>query len=112
MPTPGHHDLDAQVTSIPSPRRWSHWRRRARRCRPDSARLTARTLVVGEWWSWRTKPGTPVENHLEELWALLNLVAPQLFGHKTQFRRRLSGRSRTVPSPPLPDCAGQSSRLC
>ena len=32
--------------------------------------------------------GTPVENHLEELWALLNLVAPQLFGHRTQFRRR------------------------
>lgn len=32
--------------------------------------------------------GTPVENHLEELWALLNLVAPQLFGHKTQFHRR------------------------
>ncbi|WP_405165671.1 DEAD/DEAH box helicase [Nocardia sp. NBC_01499] len=32
--------------------------------------------------------GTPVENHLEELWALLNLVTPKLFGHKTQFRRR------------------------
>ncbi len=32
--------------------------------------------------------GTPVENRLEELWALLNLVAPQLFGHKAQFRRR------------------------
>lgn len=32
--------------------------------------------------------GTPVENHLEELWALLNLVTPRLFGHKTQFRRR------------------------
>lgn len=32
--------------------------------------------------------GTPVENHLEELWALLNLVAPRLFGHRTQFRRR------------------------
>lgn len=32
--------------------------------------------------------GTPVENRLEELWALLNLVAPELFGHKTQFRRR------------------------
>ncbi|WP_067475595.1 DEAD/DEAH box helicase [Nocardia amamiensis] len=32
--------------------------------------------------------GTPVENHLDELWALLNLVAPQLFGHRTQFRRR------------------------
>lgn len=32
--------------------------------------------------------GTPVENRLEELWALLNLVAPQLFGNKTQFRRR------------------------
>ncbi|MGY2114015.1 DEAD/DEAH box helicase [Nocardia gipuzkoensis] len=32
--------------------------------------------------------GTPVENHLDELWALLHLVAPQLFGHRTQFRRR------------------------
>ncbi|MFI9510373.1 DEAD/DEAH box helicase [Nocardia sp. NPDC052566] len=32
--------------------------------------------------------GTPVENHLEELWALLNLIAPRLFGHRTQFRRR------------------------
>ncbi|MGW4768242.1 DEAD/DEAH box helicase [Nocardia sp. NPDC004278] len=32
--------------------------------------------------------GTPVENHLEELWALLNLVTPRLFGHRTQFRRR------------------------
>jgi len=32
--------------------------------------------------------GTPVENRLEDLWALLNLVAPQLFGHKAQFRRR------------------------
>ncbi|NEW28425.1 DEAD/DEAH box helicase [Nocardia cyriacigeorgica] len=34
--------------------------------------------------------GTPVENHLEELWALLNLVAPRLFGHRTQFRRRFA----------------------
>lgn len=32
--------------------------------------------------------GTPMENHLEELWALLNLVEPRLFGHRTQFRRR------------------------
>ncbi|MBF6212739.1 DEAD/DEAH box helicase [Nocardia puris] len=32
--------------------------------------------------------GTPVENHLEELWALLNLVAPRLFAHRAQFRRR------------------------
>ncbi|MFE0026416.1 DEAD/DEAH box helicase [Amycolatopsis sp. NPDC059021] len=32
--------------------------------------------------------GTPVENRLEELWAILNLVVPQLFGHRTQFRRR------------------------
>lgn len=32
--------------------------------------------------------GTPVENHLDEFWALLNLVAPQLFGNRTQFRRR------------------------
>ncbi|RJO69479.1 DEAD/DEAH box helicase [Nocardia panacis] len=34
--------------------------------------------------------GTPVENHLEELWSLLNLVAPRLFGHRTQFRRRFA----------------------
>ncbi|WP_040749204.1 DEAD/DEAH box helicase [Nocardia transvalensis] len=32
--------------------------------------------------------GTPVENHLDELWALLNLVVPRAFTHKTQFRRR------------------------
>lgn len=32
--------------------------------------------------------GTPVENHLDELWALLNLVVPQAFTHKAQFRRR------------------------
>ncbi|MFI5779667.1 DEAD/DEAH box helicase [Nocardia sp. NPDC051570] len=32
--------------------------------------------------------GTPVENHLDELWALLNLVVPRSFAHKTQFRRR------------------------
>lgn len=34
--------------------------------------------------------GTPVENHLGELWALLNLTAPRLFGHRTQFRRRFA----------------------
>lgn len=34
--------------------------------------------------------GTPVENHLDELWAVLNLVAPRLFGHHTQFRRRFA----------------------
>ncbi|MFF0487931.1 DEAD/DEAH box helicase [Nocardia sp. NPDC004068] len=32
--------------------------------------------------------GTPVENHLDELWALLNLVTPAAFTHKAQFRRR------------------------
>lgn len=32
--------------------------------------------------------GTPVENHLDELWALLNLVVPRAFTHKAQFRRR------------------------
>nr|WP_063630074.1 DEAD/DEAH box helicase [Nocardia sp. BMG51109] len=32
--------------------------------------------------------GTPVENHLDELWALLNLVTPGAFTHKAQFRRR------------------------
>ncbi|MGW5224621.1 DEAD/DEAH box helicase [Nocardia niigatensis] len=32
--------------------------------------------------------GTPVENHLDELWALLNLIVPQEFTHRAQFRRR------------------------
>ncbi|MEG8178654.1 DEAD/DEAH box helicase [Nocardia terpenica] len=32
--------------------------------------------------------GTPVENHLDELWSLLNLVVPRAFTHKAQFRRR------------------------
>ncbi|WP_282778102.1 DEAD/DEAH box helicase [Nocardia sp. CC201C] len=32
--------------------------------------------------------GTPVENHLDELWALLNLVVPGEFTHRSQFRRR------------------------
>ncbi|MGV9319615.1 DEAD/DEAH box helicase [Streptomyces sp. NPDC003660] len=32
--------------------------------------------------------GTPVENRLDELWALLDLVAPHLFGNRAQFRRR------------------------
>ncbi|MGW6571768.1 DEAD/DEAH box helicase [Streptomyces sp. NPDC054945] len=32
--------------------------------------------------------GTPVENHLDELWALLDLVAPHLFANRAQFRRR------------------------
>ncbi|MBF6237036.1 DEAD/DEAH box helicase [Nocardia otitidiscaviarum] len=32
--------------------------------------------------------GTPVENHLDELWALLNLVVPGKFTHRSQFRRR------------------------
>lgn len=32
--------------------------------------------------------GTPVENHLDELWALVHLVSPGLLGHRAQFRRR------------------------
>lgn len=32
--------------------------------------------------------GTPVENDLDELWALLNLVAPSAFGNRALFRRR------------------------
>ena len=32
--------------------------------------------------------GTPVENDLDELWALLNLVAPAAFGNRALFRRR------------------------
>ncbi|MFC4126765.1 DEAD/DEAH box helicase [Nocardia rhizosphaerae] len=32
--------------------------------------------------------GTPVENHLDELFALLHLTVPRMFAHRTQFRRR------------------------
>nr|WP_161896766.1 DEAD/DEAH box helicase [Gordonia spumicola] len=32
--------------------------------------------------------GTPVENSLDELWSLLNLVAPVEFGNRALFRRR------------------------
>ncbi|PTR22172.1 helicase-like protein [Rhodococcus sp. OK519] len=32
--------------------------------------------------------GTPVENHLDELWALIHLVSPRVLGHRAQFRRR------------------------
>jgi len=32
--------------------------------------------------------GTPVENSLDELWSLLNLVAPSEFGNRALFRRR------------------------
>ncbi len=32
--------------------------------------------------------GTPVENHLDELFALLHLTVGHLFAHRTQFRRR------------------------
>ncbi|WP_027706814.1 DEAD/DEAH box helicase [Zooshikella ganghwensis] len=31
--------------------------------------------------------GTPVENHLEELWALFDFLTPGLLGNKQQFRR-------------------------
>ena len=32
--------------------------------------------------------GTPVENHLDELWALLRLTVPTLFGDRTAFRKQ------------------------
>nr|WP_306304947.1 DEAD/DEAH box helicase [Gordonia effusa] len=34
--------------------------------------------------------GTPVENHLDELWSLLNLVARQQFSNRALFRRRFT----------------------
>jgi superfamily II DNA or RNA helicase len=32
--------------------------------------------------------GTPVENHLDELWSLLRLTMPSLFGDRTAFRKQ------------------------
>ncbi|MCR5977401.1 ATP-dependent helicase [Gordonia jinghuaiqii] len=34
--------------------------------------------------------GTPIENSLDELWAILRVVAPQLFPHRAVFRRRFT----------------------
>lgn len=34
--------------------------------------------------------GTPVENHMEELWALLDLTNPNLLGSRARFNRRFS----------------------
>jgi len=45
--------------------------------------------------------GTPVENHLDELWSLLNLVAASRFAHRAVYRRRF-----TVPA-----TAGDSDAL-
>lgn len=32
-------------------------------------------------------PGTPVQNKLEELWALLNFLMPSLFGSSEEFQQ-------------------------
>ncbi len=36
--------------------------------------------------------GTPMENHLEELWSLVDLVQPGLLGTRTHFRTRVATR--------------------
>ena len=36
--------------------------------------------------------GTPIENSLDELWAILRVVAPSVFPHRAVFRRRSKGR--------------------
>ncbi|WP_052446070.1 DEAD/DEAH box helicase [Aeromonas fluvialis] len=38
--------------------------------------------------------GTPVENHLGELWSLFNFINPGLLGNKTQFKQRFGKASR------------------
>jgi SNF2 family DNA or RNA helicase len=38
--------------------------------------------------------GTPLENYLEDLWALFDLIFPGLFGYGAEFQRRLRGPSR------------------
>jgi SNF2 family DNA or RNA helicase len=39
--------------------------------------LTARTLLLS---------GTPIQNNLEELWALMDLVAPGVLGDQGEFK--------------------------
>jgi superfamily II DNA or RNA helicase len=38
--------------------------------------------------------GTPVENHLGELWSLFNFINPGLLGNKTHFKQRFGKASR------------------
>ncbi len=38
--------------------------------------------------------GTPVENHLGELWSLFNFINPGLLGNQTQFKQRFSKAAR------------------
>jgi hypothetical protein len=56
--------------------------------------------------------GTPVENHLEELFALLNLVRRDCSGTAPSFGDGSSGRSTRVRPPPRPGCAMRSNRWC
>ena len=41
--------------------------------------------------------GTPVENRLSELWAILDWTTPGLLGHLEAFTRRVGGPGRAVP---------------
>lgn len=42
--------------------------------------------------------GTPIENHLGELWSLFRLVAPGLLGSQEQFSRRFAGPIASDPT--------------
>ena len=56
--------------------------------------------------------GTPVENRLSELWAILDAVVPGLLGSREQFRSplRQADRARRATLAPRHACAGSPSR--
>jgi len=65
----------------------------------NGASKTARALqtLPGKWRLALT--GTPVENHLGELWALFRLISPGLFGSWERFKRRFAGPIERDKSP-------------
>jgi len=59
---------------------------------------TRRTLLLS---------GTPIQNNLEELWALMDLVAPSVLGDQREFKdtfqkRIVAGSARCATAPPPP----------
>lgn len=55
---------------------------------PDSRSARALRLVAGVAPARVALTGTPVENNLDELWAILDWTTPGLLGGRTTFRRR------------------------
>jgi len=65
----------------------------------ETDRAIAARRIDAEWRFALT--GTPIENHVGELWSLFRVIAPGLFGSAESFRRRFGLR-------PAPGSGGQA----